>query len=199
MKWAAFEVLRDQFGLNEAVQVGLASSRRPDPFHVLPEPDDDRERASRDQIRPSVNLYLELRSRMGEDDALKVVRDVVLEASLVFLEATADQLDPGRYLVADEESRAALVERVIGKFPNSEGVLEEMSDEGFVYRVTTCRFVHICNDIGLSDLAPLFCRGDIAFFARGPVALERPTTLADGDACCEFRFGLRESARAKRD
>lgn len=199
MKWAAFAVLRDQLGLKETVRVGLAMGRRPDPFQVLPEPADDRDRDSRDQIRPSVNLYLELRARIGEDQALKVVRDVVLEASLAFLEANADQLDPGRYLVADPEGRVAMVNGVIGRFPNSDGVLEDVRDDGFVFRVTTCRFVNLCNDIGLSDLAPLYCRGDVAYFARGSVTLERPTTLAEGDPCCEFRFGLRENGRSKRD
>ena len=43
--------------------------------------------------------------------------------------------------------------------------------------------------------ARLFCAGDAVYFERHvpEVAFQRPSTLAEGGTCCDFRFGLSSS------
>lgn len=189
----SFSQLRRHLGFRRALSVGFQASRRGDPFAGLEESGDQKDIQSRKQIEPAVNLYLELCSRVEREEALRVAGDVIRVASIVFLESLMGGLDPVRLRKMNPADRIREITAITDRFPNADGEIVDISTEGFVHRVTFCRFVKLCTDIGLPELAPLFCRGDVAFFERGPLALDRPTTLAEGGTSCEFRFRLRNT------
>ena len=157
-----------------------------------PAPADDKDRGSRDQIRPAVRLYGVLRDEMGQEEALQVVAAVVLPATIVFLEHAIGGLDPAAYGAADEDGRRAYADRIMAPFPNADAESAEAGDRHFVQHVTRCRFVELCAAAGVPELAPVFCAGDLAFFEQGEIELTRPTTLAEGGPYCDFRFSLRD-------
>lgn len=52
--------------------------------------------------------------------------------------------------------------------------------------------VKLLQAVDAAHLAPLFCEVDDAYFKKGTIALDRTSTLAAGDRCCDFRFRLRD-------
>ncbi len=194
LKWAGFLELRKGLGLFGALRFGFGSELLPDPFSKLGPPENEDERLSRDQIRSAVNLYSLLRERLGREKALEIMEPVILAATLVHLRRTIGALDVPAYLNADESGRRRIVEALTSCFFNATSVLDAVEETSFVHRVTHCRFVPLCRETGVPELTPLFCKGDLAFFASGPVELQRPGTLAEGASECRFEFSLRETS-----
>jgi hypothetical protein len=191
-KLGALGILRSELGLWPALAVGVAIERGGDPFAGEGTPDCEEERLSQDQIGPAVLLYHALTGQVGADEALRITGRVVHDAAVLFLEHTVGRLDPAVWLALDDAQRRAQVEEIQARFFNATADIEDVSATGFVMRVRSCRFVRLCSVAGCPELAPLFCKGDLAFFNTGPVRLDRPGTLAEGAPDCEFRFRLEE-------
>jgi hypothetical protein len=189
-KLVALGILKRELGLGRALRAGMAAERGGDPFADEGPPDCEEERLSRGQIGPAIQLYRALEGMVGRDEALRITGRVVHEAAVIFLGHTVGRLDPARWAGLDDEARRALVEAIQARFFNATADIEDVTATGFVMRVRSCRFVRLCAAAGCPEVAPLFCAGDLAFFNAGPVRLERPGTLAEGAADCEFRFGL---------
>lgn len=187
-KGVAFEVLRRELGVRRAVRAGLAAERGRDPFRTQGPPDCEEERLSREQIAPAVRLYRALDRMVGRGEALRITGLVVHDAAVLFLGHTVGHLDPDRWHAMDDAGRRNLVETVQARFFNATATIEDVTRAGFVMRVRSCRFVRLCAAAACPEVAPLFCAGDLAFFNRGPVRLERCGTLAEGAAECDFRF-----------
>ena len=51
-------------------------------------------------------------------------------------------------------------------------------------------FVRLCREAKVPELTPVFCAVDASYFGgvEPAVSLERPTTLAQGGPCCDFRL-----------
>ncbi len=193
LKWTGLRVLGRELGWVQALWIGGRAEGDADPFAALSPPIDEREILSRAQIGPAIKLYRRLCVAVGRERALAITEQVVLEASLVFLARTIGPLDIERYRRADAAERRAYLEEVAGRFFNAASRVEAITDAGFIHRVTHCHFVDLCAALDVGELAPLFCKGDLAFFSQGPVRLTRPATLSEGGESCEFRFDLRKS------
>ncbi len=186
-----FELVR-RLGPVDALRFGLRSETMTDPFETLGPPENENDRLSRDQIRSAVKLYSLLREAFGQTKALDVMEKVIVRATLVHLQKTIGPLDIPNYLASNQTERQKTIESLTSRFFNATSVLDSVEETGFVYRVTACRFVPLCQKAGVPELAPLFCKGDLAFFASGPVELKRPGTLAEGAPNCRFEFSLRK-------
>ena len=192
MQLAALKALAGELGWSRAVRLGIAGERAPDPFADLPEPETDKDGASREQIRPALRLYGVLRAEFGDDEALRLTEAAIVPATLTWLDVVLGPLDVSRYRGADEDARRRWADELMAPFPNADAETVEAADTRFVQHVTRCRFVELCSAAGVPELAPVFCAGDLVYFERGPIDLDRPSTLAGGAPHCEFRFTLRE-------
>jgi len=183
--------LTRELGWMRAVQVGIAAQRGGDAFAALGPAQDDQDAASRAQLAPAIALYRALRLHLDAEESLRVAGAVIHDASLRFLEHAIGEVDLERYRASTPNHRRAYLQGIMEQFVNADARIEVADEEGFVQVVTRCRFVELCRAAGVPELAPAFCAGDLAFFSRGPVRLDRPGTLAEGADACEFRFSLR--------
>jgi hypothetical protein len=191
---AGFLVLRRRVGFLRALYYGLIAQAGGDPFKSLPPPGGLPETLSRRQIAPAVGLYKVLKSRLGPDTAAAVMRSVVTTATQAFLSWAIGRPDASAFQSLPENERRDFALAIAGKFFNASGALGEVSGESFSYTVERCLFVELCAGAGVPELAPLFCEGDLRYFATGPVGLDRTVTLASDGRPCDFRFSLRAPA-----
>ena len=168
-----------------------------DPFASLGPAPDSRQKASRAQIGPAVAMYKALKERLGQDEALEVMRQVILPATISFLRYTIADPPVDQYIEATEEERRQLIGALMQPFFNATSEVTAVADESFTVEVRTCDFPMLCTAAGVPELASLFCEGDISYFNReeSPVHLDREYTLAQGGDCCPFVFSLNRSAK----
>jgi hypothetical protein len=190
MERAGFQAVIRRIGLWRALGVGLRVSRaqsRGEPFAEFPPAEDDRERGTRTQAAGAILLYRALRDA-GVAEAIDVVSDAVEAGALVFLGRTLGPIRRAELSSLDDAARDAWVRDRAGRFPNATMVFEQVDAEAVRFRVSACRFVSLCAEVGHPELAPLFCRGDATFFGgvEPNVRLERPHTLAEGGPDCPF-------------
>ena len=165
-----------------------------EPWQALGPAATERERICRDQARDAVLLFVALTSRVGEKRALALTGQVLRESAVLHLRRLLPRVDRAAYAAMEPAARKAMLEDLVGRFPNSTVDGVEASVGRFSYRITRCELVELMRRIGRPLLAPLFCKGDEDFFGRDmpEVVFERPSTLAEGGACCEFRFRWRQ-------
>ncbi len=194
----AVAILRRGLGTGRLLRLLPKILRGKDPFAALPAPKDEAERASREQLRGAVQLYLALRGLLPDDEALALTKEVVIAATLEFLSAVLPRFDRAAYTALGDE-RESYLEKVTRPFVNSEREFHDVSAERFEMRVTACHFHRLCVELGLPELAPVFCAGDLEYFADPgrPVALTRETTLAADGVPCRFVFEWREAPGAQ--
>lgn len=166
------------------------SKAKREPFRELGPPEDERERLSRRQTRDIIILFRALRAEVGSERALELCRELVVRAGLTFL----DEMIPAS--IPDDAE--ALATELAGQFFNAEGDVEIEGDRVLKFNVRRCRFVEIFARVGHSELAPLFCAVDSAFFESGrrPIRLGRTKTLARGGSECDFVFTRTDRAGA---
>ena len=189
-KAVSLRILKRDLGLYRALRVGVAAERGKDPFAAAGPAGSEEERLSRGQIAPALRLYKALIKMVGGSEALRITGAVVHDAAVIFLEHTVGHPDPETWAAMDDVERQTMVETVQNRFFNATVDIEEVTLTGFVMRVRSCHFVRLCAEAGCPEVAPLFCAGDLAFFNRGPMKLERAGTLAEGAQDCEFCFRL---------
>jgi predicted ArsR family transcriptional regulator len=170
-------------------EVGAAQARG-DPFRHLPKPRDLREELSRRQAAPAVLLFKALRKRLGGDEALSLTREVILEATVIFLGFAIGPLDRDELMALSEAEREALVRRLGVRFFNATVRWDEISSERLRLTVTHCLFPDLCREGGAPEVAPLLCQGDAVYFEEvlGTVELNRPGTIAEGAEVCPFEL-----------
>ncbi|MCA9538522.1 MAG: L-2-amino-thiazoline-4-carboxylic acid hydrolase [Myxococcales bacterium] len=194
---AAFRILRRHLGWWKAISVGWAVSRREgrgEPFHDLPAAEDERETQSRAQIGPAILLFSELSERLGDGPALRITAEVVEIGAHVFLNSVIGRLDRATLDALDDEARDRFVREKLSRFPNATVRIEHVGAREVRFTVMSCRFVRLCRDAGVPELAPLFCAGDASFFGgvEPDVVLLRDETLAAGGRCCPFTLRFRD-------
>ena len=204
MEWASFTALGRRLGWWRAVRLGLALRRRVDagePFAALPETDEKKEADSRAQIAPAVVLYRLLCEEMKSDEALVVVGDVVEAGAHVFLKSTIGPISRDLFHGLEADARHALLDERVDRFPNTVYQIEEAGTEKVRFTVSMCRFVRLCKLAGVPELTPVFCAVDASYFSEvePSVELSRPTTLAQGDTCCDFTLRFSDSAKTSDD
>jgi len=168
-----------------------------DPFASLGPAPDSRQKASRAQIGPAVAMYKALKKRLGQDEALEVMRRVILPATISFLRYTIADPPVDQYIAASEEDRRQLIGALMQPFFNATSEITAVDNESFTVEVRTCDFPMLCAAAGVPELASLFCEGDISYFNRedSPVHLDREYTIAQGGDRCPFVFSLNRNAK----
>ncbi|MDF1561428.1 MAG: L-2-amino-thiazoline-4-carboxylic acid hydrolase [Deltaproteobacteria bacterium] len=190
VKRAAIRGLAREVGRGRALLWLGRSQLTRDPLRGLPPADTAAERDTRAQLGPALRVYRFLRGRVGEEEALRLTRAIVVAAGEAFLERRTAGLEPGRWRALNEQERRALLEQVGAGFPNARLEVERVEADRIAFGITACRFVELCAELGVPELSPVFCAADDAFFGRGPVRLERPTLLSTGGARCAFELSL---------
>lgn len=195
---ASLEVMADSLGWWRALVVGvsISSPTAVDTlFADLPAANDARESASRQQAGPAILLYRALLARddVDRDTALALMTRVIETGALRFLGRQLHDLDPAAFAEMPPLQREKVANGWLSAFFTSDTELQEVAADTVVFRVTGCALHRLSMAMGHPELTPLFCRADGLFFAsREPaVALERPTTLAQGDTQCLFKLTLR--------
>jgi hypothetical protein len=191
---AALGPLWSSLGPVGTLRAGLAlivGHLRGEPWRGLPEPDGDAERLSRLQIRDAVLLYRHLRRRHEAEHALALLRPALVRAAVVFVSWALAGLDRSLLDSTPPPERPARARDLAARFFNATSRVELRGEVGLDLVVERCRFVELCALVGHPELAPLFCQGDLEFFATGPLALDRPTTLAAGGPECLFHLDWR--------
>jgi hypothetical protein len=192
---AALKILWRHLGWFRALQIGLRITnrqRRGEPFGHLPEAVGFSEIGSRAQAGPAILLYEELK-RLGRSDALDITSECISHGAGLFLGASIGRIDRARLASLDDEARRAWLEETTSRFPNATLTVDEASVDRVRFTVSQCRLHGLTVDVGYPELAPLFCRGDAAFFGGEGVKLERPGTLAEGAASCPFTLTFLDS------
>jgi hypothetical protein len=185
---ASLPVLLREVGLLDALRVGArvkAAVNRGEPYLGWPDPADAKERDSRAQIGAAILLYRELTASRGADEALRITREVVIEAACAQLRR---QIGPLRR----QELERLAPERG-DKFVNADMVWGDINATGLSFTVTRCRFPAICATAGVPELSPVFCAGDAKFFGtiEPEVELLRGPTIAEGAGSCGFEIRFR--------
>lgn len=184
-------VLRRKLGLWRALSVGLELERRVgdgEPFaRDLGEPSDAGEAWCREQIAPAIVLYGLLRERAG-DRALEWTREVVLESAEVWMRHALGDLSIERWRSLDDAARMEFLASLTAQFRNMELADAAVAEDSAFFRVTACQFPRLCAEVGVPELAPVFCAVDAHFFGgvEKSIALDRPETLATGGEGCPF-------------
>ncbi len=196
--WAALSILRRHLGLWTALRVGLTVEQRVkggDPFQHLPPAEDDKERGSRAQLGPALVLYDVLRGRVSEEEARVITAEVVEVGAHIFLRQSIGALDRTALAAMDADARVAYVEARMSRFPNADARIDFVEPERVGFTVTSCRFVRLCREVGLPELAPIFCAGDASYFGgiEPNVQLIRPETLASGGTRCPFELRYQDA------
>ncbi len=191
---AAIRVLQKEFGLFRALQLGLRirkREKRGEPFSSIPAAANEREKLSRNQIGPAINLYRELSIDHSRDEAIRITRDVVIQSTLVFLRRTIGPIRRETLGKMNPEEREGWVRKTGDQFFNAEMEWKQIDGERVDFDVTACHFPVLCQAAGVPELAPVFCQGDAVFFGQvePDVAFQRDKTIAEGASRCEFRMG----------
>jgi predicted ArsR family transcriptional regulator len=94
----------------------------------------------------------------------------------------------------EDDDREEFVRERGRKFFNATIEWDRISETAVEFTVTHCEFPGLCEAAGVPELAPVFCKGDGAFFGgvESDVELERPHTIAQGADDCPFRISLRD-------
>jgi hypothetical protein len=185
---AALKILWRHLGWFRAIQIGLRITRRQrhgEPFAHLPEAAGFSETGSRAQAGPAILLYDELK-RLGRPDALDITSECVSQGALLFLGASIGRIDREHLASMGDEERRVWLEETTRRFPNATLSVDEASVDRVRFTVSQCRLHGLTVELGYPELAPLFCRGDAAFFQGEGVRLDRPGTLAEGASSCPF-------------
>ncbi len=168
---------------------------RGEPWRKLAAPATEKERLSRKEMGQAVLLFRALRSRFGHERALKVIGEVVKEAAVIQIGSFIPKTLLENWRELDPETRDALLTEALNKFPNSHSESLYSDRDSFKYVISRCEFHELANGLGLPELATVFCAGDGLFFEREvPGAkFERPTTIASGGSCCDFRIRWKDA------
>ena len=187
---AAWRTLRDALGHLGALRVALIvrlQAAAGAPFGDLPAATSPDERDSRAQAGAAILLYRALVARWP-DRALALTRDVIIASAMAFLTETVGDVRPHSLAGLQPSARASWVRARLDRFPNVTATVDRAEPDQVAFTVSACRLVALARHAGHPELARLFCAADGRFFAGAGIRLERPTTLAAGDAACHFHL-----------
>ena len=190
---ASLPVLLREVGLLDALRLGLrvkAAVNRGEPYLGWSEPADAKERDSRAQIGAAILLYRELNASRGQAEALRITREVVVEAACAQLRRQIGPLRRQELERLAPEERETFARERGDKFVNADMVWGDINATGLSFTVTRCRFPAICATAGVPELSPVFCAGDAKFFGtiEPEVELLRGETIAEGAGSCGFEI-----------
>jgi hypothetical protein len=195
----ALSVLVRAVGLASTIRLLIEAGRRlsrGEPWRGHAAPANAREAFCRERVGEVAVIAGALQRRLGSARGLEVSAELVRESAITQLRALVPRLSPRRYRALSPAGRQRLLRRLVGRFANAHIGVFQASPARFRFTVTRCEYAALCGELGRPELAGLFCAGDGAFFRRHMpgVAFDRPGTIADGGACCDFRLRWRSDA-----
>ncbi len=136
-------------------------------------------------------MYIRLKNTVGGPKAFELLRAAFLPASIAVFGVTFRVVESPRtfenMVQFHEEARKGL-------FSNAEEEVLEHTDLCFVYRCTSCGYVDFFKYLGISELTPMFCSADNAFYnsyAPNQVTFSRggsANMIAEGAPHCTFIY-----------
>lgn len=169
---------------------------RREPWRALGPPSSDKEKRSRKEMGQAVLLFRALRDRFGQERAYELIGDVVKEAAVIQISGFIPKKLLENWRELEPATRDAMLKEALDRFPNSHSESLDADRDSFKYVISRCEFHELANALGQPELASVFCAGDGLFFEREvPGAVfERPTTIASGGSCCDFRIRWKDEA-----
>lgn len=189
----AFDEVSRELGRLQALSVLAEVGKRNAqgaPFKSCPPPADERERETRAELVPAVNLYDVLRERIDDERAYQVARRVILNSSLLHLRSIYPDFKGRNFLGLAQGDAGRAEARLGADFAFADTRVIEMTPEKASFDVVHCRIPATLSMVGASRLASIFCEVDFIYFPifEPEVKLERQQTLIHGGKVCDFRF-----------
>jgi hypothetical protein len=196
----ALHVLRAQLGWTRAIHAltrFMLRSLGRDPLrdlstHGWPA---SQETLVRHQLRPVILLddVLRLDLALPQERVMEILAQVIRMSGARFIEHNVPDIPRSSWRAADPAQRHSFVTRLTTRLFNAQIEDITTAPTTLAFRITACRFVQLTHALGRPQLAPLFCAADSQFFeSPSSPRLDRPSTIAAGDACCHFIFSYRE-------
>lgn len=189
----AVRILRREIGLRALIpMLARLETRhlRGEPFRELGEPSCEKERLSRRQVGQVIILYQLLKEKYGHERAYEIARKLVKNVAIEFLQHALPTLRRSEYEHLDQQARDAKAAEITRPIVNAESEIAVVDLERVDFTVNKCWFFELTTRAGVPELAPMFCAGDEGYFEnhQPEIRFSRTTTLAEGGACCDFKF-----------
>ncbi|MHA1383029.1 MAG: L-2-amino-thiazoline-4-carboxylic acid hydrolase [Candidatus Helarchaeota archaeon] len=196
----ALKVLKRNLGLGtifSLVSNLINQKKKGEPWNNLPPPKDDKDIRSRALIGDVIIIYRELLKKMSQDKAEKIIRETILEASIIQLYSLVPIIKKEDILSKSQEERNEILTKMIDKFPNTDWEVLHSTKSSFAYRINRCRLVELIKDVGYPELSDVFCRGDGVYFERyqPDFIFKRTSLIGEGQDYCDFIFELKTSEK----
>ena len=125
---------------------------------------DERERETRAELVPAVNLYDVLRERIDDERAYQVARRVILNSSLLHLRSIYPDFKGRNFLGLAQGDAGRAEARLGADFAFADTRVIEMTPEKASFDVVHCRIPATLSMVGASRLASIFCEVDFIYF-----------------------------------
>jgi hypothetical protein len=149
------------------------------------------EKLSQTQMLPAVLLYKILIEQDHEPaQAHEFVAHLINTLAFAFLKFTVPIINRKHVENLPLPSQLKILTSITKRFFNAQGKAEMNSKDRFSFTVSKCSFAQYSIDLGVPELAPIFCASDKAYFdaCQPDVTLKRTTTLAENNKPCDFVF-----------
>lgn len=165
-------------------------------------PPSPEEKLTQRQMAPAVVLYLLLEQKFSRARALRIVSELSQRVGIAFLKYNVPEIQASQYRHLSRKQKLAKLKQITKRFFNAKAELKLDSQDNFHFTVNVCYFARYAKELGLPELAPLFCASDKIYFDtyQPDVRLIRTVTLANDDQPCDFYFKWRDQdAQNKQD
>lgn len=197
---AALRLLIKELGLFRALKVGLllkwrTLTRNPfAPMNKLKKPSTN-ETLSERQMAPLI-LGADILREMGLSplEIRTLLEKLSRTVATAFLKFNIPIIRRVDFSSTSHADKVAILTGLTGKFFNAEAELSVDTDDNFSFTVNRCHFARYAEELGLGELATLFCEADESFFVdyQPDVAFARTHTLTGDGLPCDFRFRWKE-------
>ncbi len=152
------------------------------------------------RLSPLAGFYSQLLHRAGRERALAAMRQVM--ASIPLLQNELAKVDLAGLSGIDRLMAFRRHMEALDADHFNARVYRELDQHTCHYTITRCAPYDFLSEIGMPELATLFCEGDEHFYPQAFPEIEFSrgdswqNTIARGHHCCEYAFRLREPAGA---
>jgi fumarate reductase iron-sulfur subunit len=144
----------------------------------------DRRKIEAQIAGPLIKAFIE---EFGEEKALAVVRKVIGRL------ARQSGMDLAKALGGNTMADLARGLTAWAKGDAYEMEVISLSETGYIYNITRCRYAEMYKEIGLADLGVILsCGRDFELISgfNPKMKLTRTKTIMEGHDCCDFRITL---------
>ena len=192
-----FKILNKEVGLIKTLQIFNKlqfAMMFNNPWKSIPAPKNKNERTSRKMLSPLIILYQILKRDFPEREALKILEEIIIRISVMFMKKQIPKIDSERLKELEKKEREEYILNISGRFFNAEIKRINFTPTTFTYIIDQCYFVYLLKKINCSELCSFFCKADFLYFKKEQpkIIFERNKTLAEGHDFCDFHFTLKD-------